>query len=183
MIIILTGPSCIGKTSIEETVLRVDDIDTFKIHTSRSKRDSDSPDYYSFHTVDEIINNDKLYIYAKLTNDWLYAVDIDKVKSDKKYIFSIITNKSAKRLKEILVHNGLTVKIVHLDKCVHERTECMKKRGESEESISGRLNHELKDISIDELSPDIRFTNYQYDKDFDSVVYDILNMYEFRVRK
>jgi len=166
MIFLLVGPSAVGKTSIENEL----DMDRVTIYTSREKREID--DGYIHCTVDEITDNEDLIVYAKLSDEWIYAVSTKELQSGKNMSIAIITNKAAIVIQNLLKELSVDYKTVMLLVPRDIRVKRMVDRNDSEESISARLAFEDDDVNNETLNVDYinRIYNYKYKKDFDEVI-------------
>ena len=168
LLVLLVGPSAIGKSSIEEELCKVDDVDHLTIYTSRDGREEDVG--YKHLTVEEIHESKDLHVYAKLSDSWVYAISDTELLQTGTRVLSVITNKVASNVQHRLRLKNIDYITVFIDSARTVRVARMIARGESSESIEARLEYETLDVSYVTLRADIEKHDYDYTTDFDEMV-------------
>ena len=122
MVVILSGGSCIGKTTLEKRLITKAGYLPMKIFTNRPRRDDDPIWLFS---VGEHYPIDRVGIHhTKGINGFTYAYgDLGNPLS--RYVVSIIELKEAIKLKDALNKRDIKVKIVVLDRGVDKVIECL----------------------------------------------------------
>ncbi len=165
LVVLLVGPSGVGKTSIENELHRSIGTEYVPIITSRERRENDI--HYIYKSTKEIHDDEDIYMYAKLSEDWLYGVSLSGLKSNEVQTLSIITVKAGDRIQRLLSKLDVKFITVYINTSKTIRLERMVARGESVESIEARFDFEDRDVIYSVLEPDICMHNYDYNRDSD----------------
>ena len=176
-IIVLTGPSGAGKTSIAQRLLEADPQLVFSISaTTRRPRDYevDGKDYYFFSEEDfrGLIQGGKLLEYEEVYPGTFYGTlrsELDRLTPDQRMLLDIDI-KGALQLRKLGLKNSLFLFISPPNQAVLE--ERLRGRGtESEATLQTRLAR-----ATEELSHRDRFDAIVYNRDLDSAVQGTLEI-------
>ncbi len=134
--ILLIGPSAVGKTEIAKELKNLYNIQKVITHTTRKKRQNEINDVdYHFVTVEEFIKlkNQNYFVETTIYNGNYYGTSKEEIKNDK--VLIVDTNGKNNFLN--LHDKDIVIFYIMADE--NKRIERMKSRGDSEETIKNRI--------------------------------------------
>jgi len=136
MVVILVAPSCAGKTTIEDKLIKLGVVDRLKVFTDRVKRPNETDEYV-------FVSKDKfpvchLNFSIDLEHIGRYMYPVYKRYNVEHKMTSFITYKHAKAFSKHMELRGIDNVILGID-YGDDILECLKNRGYSEKEIRVRL--------------------------------------------
>ena len=147
---IFLGRSASGKTTITKDLMNIHGFKNVQNFTTRKKRECEvKSEEYKFISAEEF-NRKKFSATFVVNDEWKYGVGYDIVdKEGENYIFSAISLDYAYSVFVSAKAKGINVKLFILDISDTIRIQRMLERGDSEESISRRLDIEKSEGKYD----------------------------------
>jgi len=148
-LIFLLGRSGAGKTTTLDMLIETKGFSPLVSYTTRKKRENEKEGYdYFFISVKEF---NAMNFKAKfvVNSKWKYGVSFDYENIQDNLVFQAISLNYLKSVAEEAISAGYEVKIVFLDIDKEERIKRLRERGETEESISKRIEIEKNEGDYD----------------------------------
>lgn len=150
---LVSGPTCSGKDTIVDMVLtRHSDWNKYMTTTTRRKRSEKDAESYFFISNEEfieLIDQDKMFEYAKVHNMYYGATkeNVEKAVTQQSPVIGDVDVQGAEKYRKELKDKVITIflateKFSNLEKRIRKRD-----RGEKEEEIQLRLENAKKEIA------------------------------------